>query len=109
MAAVNEYPEIIKGILREYAVKPSLGDVEPQLVYDDAQGHYLLMHAGWIGHRRIHGPVIHIDIHDNKVWLQHDGTDGVIADQLVAAGIPAEDIVLCFHPPYARTSAGLAA
>jgi XisI protein len=45
---------------------------------------------------------VHIDIIGNKVWLQYDGTTRPVADELVAAGIPREDIVLGFHPPEAR-------
>ena len=36
--------------------------------------HYEVMHVGWDGPRRIHGSVVHIDIVDDKVWIQYDGT-----------------------------------
>jgi hypothetical protein len=34
--------------------------------------------------------------------VQHDGTSCPVADELLAAGIPREDIVLGFHPPDVR-------
>ena len=103
MATVASYPEIVKRIIREYAAfKPSYGDVQVETIFDDAQGHYELTYAGWHGHRRIHGSVLHVDIRDGKIWIQHDGTERGIADELVEAGIPKDHIVLAFHPPQKR-------
>ena len=46
---------------------------------------------------------IHIDVRPNgRVWLQHDGTDLRIANQLIERGIPKNDIVIGFQPPYVR-------
>ena len=35
---------------------------------------------------------------DNKIWIQRDGTEDGIANDLVSAGIPKDQIVLGFHP-----------
>jgi hypothetical protein len=43
-----------------------------------------------------------LDIIDGKVWIQHDGTNRPVADELLAAGIPRDDIVLGFQPPDLR-------
>lgn len=58
--------------------------------------------VGWDGAQRVHGSVVHIDIIDGKVWIQRDGTKHGIAEELVAAGIPRDHIVLAFHPPDLR-------
>lgn len=50
----------------------------------------------------IHGSVLHIDIRDGKVWIQYDGMEDSIAEELVEAGIPHEHIVLAFKPPEIR-------
>jgi hypothetical protein len=42
------------------------------------------------------------------VWIQHDATDVGIANELLARGVPKEDIVLAFHPPYKRPYTGFA-
>ena len=42
--------------------------------------------------------MLHVNIIDNKPWIQHDGTEEGIALELVAAGIPKEQIVLGFRP-----------
>ncbi len=46
----------------------------------------------------MHGCVVHIDIINGKVWIQYDGTNRPVAEELLAAGIPREDIVPAFHP-----------
>jgi hypothetical protein len=43
--------------------------------------------------------VLHLDIRQGKIWIQHDGTEAGIAEELVKAGIPRDRIVLAFKPP----------
>jgi len=94
---------LIQDILREYgAYKPSYGEVEVETIFLPAQGHYQLMSVGWHGQSRIHGCQLHVDIKDGKIWIQHDGTEEGIANRLVAAGVPKEDIVLAFQSPFKR-------
>jgi acetyltransferase-like isoleucine patch superfamily enzyme len=71
-----------------------------------ARDHYEVIHVGWDGVRRVHGAVVHIDISGGKVWIQYEGTSRPVADELVAAGIPREDIVLGFHPAELRPLTG---
>src|SRR5689334_23278872 len=109
MADVKEYPEIVKRIIREYAaLKPAVGEIRIEVVFDDSQGHYELIYSGWARSMRVQGPVLHIDVHDGKVWIEHDGTSPGIANDLLAAGVPAEHIVLAFHPPEVRPHTGFA-
>ena len=49
-----------------------------------------------------------MDIKNDKIWIQHDGTEAVLADEFVKLGVPKEDIVLAFHSPYRRQFTGLA-
>jgi hypothetical protein len=58
--------------------------------------------VGWRNQRRIYGPVLHLDIMDNKIWIQQDGTEVGIANELVELGVPKQDIVLGFDPPNLR-------
>ncbi len=109
MDKVEEYREIIRKLIRMYAkYQPARGDVEIEVIFDPAHDHYELMYSGWNGPYRIHGPVLHIDIRDEKVWIQHDGTEGGIASELVEAGIPRDRIVLAFKPPEIRPHTGYA-
>ena len=97
MDTLANYRQIIRQIIMEYAqYKPSIGEIEVETILDEEQDHYELFHTGWSGPYRVHGSVIHIDIRDGKVWLQHDGTGADIAEELVQAGIPRNQIVLGF-------------
>jgi hypothetical protein len=60
------------------------------------------MYTGWEKYYRVHGSVLHIDIRNGKVWIQHDGIEGGVAEELVEAGIPRDHIVLAFQPPSLR-------
>ncbi len=109
MGRINEYRGIVKQLLQEYSqYPPAGGDIEMETIFDEARGHYQLMAMGWQDRRRVHGCVIHIDIKDDKIWLQHDSTDAEIARLLVERGIPAEHIVLGFQPEHYRQHSGFA-
>jgi hypothetical protein len=100
---------IIKRILSEYAeIKPAYGQVETETIFDDEKGHYEVMRLGWDGHRRVHGCLLHVDVREGKVWIQRDGTEEGIANELVEAGIPREQIVLGFRHPDTRKHTGFA-
>lgn len=103
MDRTENYRTIVKRLINEYAAgRPSHGEIESEVVVDDKRNHYELMRIGWDGVRRVHGCVLHVDIKDGKVWIQHDGTSQPIAEELVQAGVPKEDIVLGFHPQELR-------
>ena len=109
MDTITQYKEIVHNLIMEYArYKPSHGEIETEAIIDPEKGHYELLHVGWDGVRRVHGPVIHIDIIGDKVWIQHDGTSVGIAEELVEAGIPRNHIVLAFHPAHLRQHTGFA-
>jgi hypothetical protein len=109
MDTLSEYRRIVRELIQRYAqFKPAYGDVQIEVIFDPANDHYELTYAGWNGIHRIHGSVIHIDIRQDKVWIQYDGTEDGVADELVAAGIPRDRIVLAFKPPRVRPHTGFA-
>ena len=69
---------------------------------DEVRGHYELVYAGWIEYKRVHGPVIHIDLRGDHIWIQHDGTSHGVANDLIGRGVPEAHIVLAFHHPTQR-------
>ncbi len=106
----TKYRGIIKHIVFEYAKhKPRYGDIETEIFIDEERDHYKVMRVGWQGERRVYGSVIHLDIINDKVWIQYDGTNRPVADALLEAGVPHEDIVLGFHPPDVRQYTDFAA
>jgi XisI protein len=109
MDRTEQYRQIVKRVIDEYAAfRPSHGEIDSEAIVDRDKDHYEVVHVGWDGERRVHGSVIHLDIIDGKVWIQYDGTNWPVADELMAAGIPREDIVLAFHPASVRHLTGFA-
>jgi len=109
MARVEDYTAYVEEIIRRYGqYKPSYGEVEVQMIFDRENQHYQLLNVGWNKHQRIRGCVLHIDIKDGKIWIQHDGTEVGVANEFVEMGVPQEDIVLAYHASYKRPYTGFA-
>lgn len=99
----ERYKELVKQLILDYGkIKPSYGDIDREVVFDEERGHYELLNVGWEGKKRIHFSVIHFDIKDGKVWLQNNSTDLDVVEELVETGIPREDIVLGLILPQSR-------
>lgn len=103
MERIN-YPQIVQEILQGHSDNDSEDGTEVQLIFDTERHHYQVLHLGWKEKelRRVYGCIIHVDIKDGKIWVQRDGTEIGVANELVAAGVPKQDIVLGFHAPYKR-------
>jgi XisI protein len=105
MDKITQYQKIIQELLQEYA---SIGagtpdpEIETQFVFDTERNHYQLLRVGWRNDRRIYGCFLHLDIKDNKIWLQHNGTENEVTEDLVNMGVPKQDIVIGFHSPFKR-------
>ena len=109
MDKLNRYREIVAELIRQYAdSKPSHGEIESYPVIDPIGDHYLAVQAGWDRRRRVQGAFLHIDIIAEKIWIQFNGTDQRIAQELVEAGVSRDDIVLAEKPVEARQLTGYA-
>lgn len=103
MDSLNNYRQLVKQMLTEYAEIPSFDSgTQNETIFDGENDRYLLLNIGWFNDQRIHHCVIHIDIIDGQVWIQANNTDRLIAEELVAGGIPSESIVLGLQPPDVR-------
>jgi hypothetical protein len=103
MASLENYRKLVKQLLTEYAQIPTRNsEVQDETIFDPENDRYMLVSLGWSKGRRIHHCVMHIDIIDEQVWIQANNTDRLIAEELVAAGIAPESIVLGLQPPEAR-------
>lgn len=103
MDKIKKYREILQKTLSDYARIPySHGDISSKTIFDPENDSYLLLTVGWDDIRRVHGVLIHLEIINDKIWIQRDGTEDGIARELENAGVPKEDIVLGFHPPDVR-------
>jgi hypothetical protein len=102
-ATLSRYRELIKRVITGHAqINPLSGDIRVETVFDETQDHYALVESGWDGLRRIEGQVIHIDIINGKIWIQHDGTEYGVARELEDLGVSRQEIVLGFHSPMKR-------
>jgi XisI protein len=109
MEDLIRYRRLVRDIINKYAkFRPAHGDVHIEVVCDEDQDHYELIYSGWHGYDRIHGSVLHIDIIDGKIWIQHNGVEDGVADELVDAGVPKDRIVLAFKSPELRKHTGFA-
>jgi len=103
MDKLTQYRNYVQQLINEYAkYRPAYGDIEVETIFDTQRDHYQLINIGWNDEQRVHGCALHIDIKNGKIWLQHNGTENHIAQELVAKGVPKEDIVLGFQAPHKR-------
>ncbi|MGD2183784.1 XisI protein [Lusitaniella coriacea] len=107
MDKVERYRTCIQTLLEKYSqFKSRSEEVESALFFDPSHDRYQLMRVGWKGLERVYYTVLHFDIKDEKIWLQHNATDVGIGQELVEMGVLKEDIVLGLHPSYKRPYTG---
>jgi XisI protein len=103
MDTVTNYRSIVKRVLSEHAEQiPSHGKIETLPLFDDSHNNYAVIDLGWDQMGRVHAVILHVRLQNGKVWIEQDGTEEGVADELLQAGIPKDDIVLGFYRPERR-------
>lgn len=104
MDKLEHYRQIVQQILRERSqIKLAYGNIETETIFDIERDQYQIVDVGWDQEGRyVHDCPIHIAIKEGKIWLQWNSTENDIAADLVAAGVPKQDIVLRFQSPFMR-------
>jgi len=103
MDRTNEFRAIVRRVFAKVArMMASVEGLNTELICDESKGHYQLGQVGWDGRRRIDDIYLHVDVYDDRVWIQHDGTDLPIAEAIAREGRPKSSIVLAFYPPELR-------
>lgn len=106
---IEKYRELIKYIVEKNSrCDCEEREVETQIAFDIERDRYLMFHVGWRGEQRVYGCVIHIEIKEGKIWIQRDGTEVGIANELIESGVPKSDMVLGYRSPYMRKFTELA-
>jgi XisI protein len=101
------YRSIVTELLTKYSqYKPSYGQVEIEQIFDRERDRYLLLAIGWNQQKRIYGTMIHLDIQNEKIWIQQNTTEFDLASNLVEMGVPKQDIAIGFHTPKMRQLTG---
>ncbi|GBF82829.1 XisI protein [Aphanothece sacrum] len=103
MDKLEKYRKIIRQVLTPYLnIYYANVKVRNRAAFDQETDQYLIISEGWNNQEHLHSCLIHLEIINNKIWIQCDNTEDGIANELVAAGIPKSDIVLAFHTPDIR-------
>ncbi len=105
MDKLEKYRQLIQKILIDYqqwSANASQAGVSQHVSFDEQRDHYFWFHLGWDGKRRDFGVTVYLRIENYKIWIEEDWTKQGIANELLDAGVPAEDIVLGFQHPSKR-------
>ena len=110
MDKIERYRCIVKEVLTEITnFKYSNSEMTHEAVFDETNDRYLVMAVGWETQvRRVHYCLVHIDILNEKIWIQRDNTEDGVGYTIEAAGVPKSDIVPAFHPVDVRPHTGYA-
>lgn len=109
-AKLEKYESILIGALQEYAdmFNQQRDGLEAKVIINRAGGHYQLLNLGWRKDDYHFYVIFHFEVKNNKIWLQENRTDVLIAKELVDKGIPKEYIVLGLQEPELRAESGYA-
>ena len=104
MDKLTKHRQYIQQLLAEESQGKTLGGdiIESETVFDVVKDRYLLIDLGWKGNKRIYNCVLHVEIREDKIWIQRNQTDTLIADELIAKGVAKDDIILGLQPPSIR-------
>ena len=96
---LEQYRQIIIEVLMRQVEVPTIGgDITIVPVFDREHDHYQLLDIGWdASGKRVFQPIVHVDLIDEKVWIQENMTDSDIAKVFVEEGIHPLTIVLGFY------------
>ncbi len=88
---------IVKGVISKYAeLRPSHGEIRLDTIFDERQDRYALMQVGWDRGLRVRGNLIYVTLKDDRVYIEYDGIEQGIVEELIDRGISREKIVLAF-------------
>ena len=109
MVAREKLIEIVKSVLNDYAnIRYTYGQVDRQTVFDRNKRRFLLMIDGWDNGKRVHGCLIDVQIKNDKLWIERDGTEDGIGLEFERLGVPKSQIVLAWYPEGIREEDGYA-
>lgn len=88
------YADILKKTLQEETrAQPRLQAIRIYPVCDTDSGQFLVLATGWDKQRWIDSILFHARLVDSQVIIEEDNFEEGLSSSLIAAGIPAEDII----------------
>lgn len=113
MDKLIHYRNIIQQALEAYVrhsghAHSATDGIEVQLLFDDRHDHYQAVLIGWEGKKRVYSPIFHLDIKNDKIWVQQNVSDYDLIQEIMDKGVPQSDIVLGFQSNLLRQYSGFA-
>jgi XisI protein len=111
MDKIKKYQDIVIDFLTRYNAETATyadENIRRSVLIDRENNSFQILSVGWRGSHFIFGPIFHFDIINGKIWMQCNNTEYEVVDELMAAGVEKQDIVLGFVPPRARHFSGFA-
>ncbi len=103
MAKIKKYQKAILEILNDYTkIRYSNINAENQLIADKENHRYQVVTIGWDNKKFVHDCPIHIDIINDKIWIQRNMTEIDLGQFFMERGISTNEIVLGFLSPKMR-------
>ena len=97
----NKLIEVLEDYLLEMR-QPSNQNIDFVSITDMNKNHFQIIAMGWEGHKRIFNLLFHVDIIEDKIWVQEDKMEYSIAERLIEKDISKKEIVLAYFPEYHR-------
>jgi|ERR1051325_589937 hypothetical protein len=109
MDKLDSYRKILREVVNRHANYASdQQSIETLAICDDKSDNYLLVDVGSENSSRAYWVVFHLRIQNGKIRIEQDGIEYGIAQDLLEAGVPKEDIVPAFVDPKAQGASDLA-
>lgn len=105
MDRITALEATIRQVLAHYMLQlqqPSNQNIQFESIIDTEGKHYQIVALGWEADRRIFNLLFHLDIINDKIWVQEDKMEQSIAELLVEHGVDKKDIVLAYFPDHHR-------
>jgi hypothetical protein len=95
--------KIVQEVLQDFATSAN-----DRLVFDTEHDVYQWLQHGWDGMRRIFAVLVHLELRQDRIWVERNNVEPSVVDVLLEKGVPKEQIVLGFQAPYKRADSGFA-
>ena len=104
MDKIKCFQKHIQQLLQENAdyYKGTTNPLMVQVISDLVNNHFQLLMLGWHQKQYTFQCLFHLDIIDNKIWIQWNDTDFPIEEELMKRGVLAQEIVLGLKHPNKR-------
>lgn len=103
MDKMTHYRELVKHQIQHIAdlvnrqYKTDDGEGVAHCVFDEKRDNYLLVKAGWCNGRRSRGTTLFVRLREDGIHVDEDWTEDGVANALIEAGVPQEEIVLAYQ------------